>query len=931
MNSWFVKSNERELETGSLQGAGIAGCRGPASRRPFAMGKLNEESVWGRLPVVALAIAMLLLQWGCSSANKSSEPAPAAASGTATAAAVTPARAPAQIGGIELKDEGGSASIAVSADRALVWTSFRNADGDLVVELPNSEPGAGLAPVRATGSLVAAVQVERVADGDRPLTRLVVKTSEPSEHALTGEGDTLRLKLLPIGEAQPVTLAYEQPVAEEEPVEPEPAVAESAPMDADETASPEIVVAEVPPASRPMGIPQDAGTPDMPQVSTATGGVTASQLLSVRVLEAGAATRIQVVGDGEFSFATFKLQNPERFVIDLRGVVNSSPASTLPVGGGSVDQVRVGQFKPRPEPVARVVFDLNDATVPSISRTSDGLIVAWGESSAANQTAANQTGSSHSASDQPIAVAPAPRPVQRVEAARPQPTLAEQMASAEAPPEAEPVDEGRPVEVPSVPVYLPAPGQETGGEALASAGSNSQPASAPRGADVALYEAQQVQPVDEAQVQRERLLESFGSLVINRQERQYVGEPISMSLKNADLVETLRSFAKISDLNFIIQPGVGGVVTVELKAVPWDQAMEQILKINNLGMDIDGTIVRIAPAEKLRKEAEDARRLAESKAKVVPLRTVMRSLSYARAAEIAPMLEGRGGGSAKENRILSLRGAVQIDARTNSLIIRELPESIETVLAVIDNLDTAPPQVTIESRIVEATKNFSRSLGIQWDYDYLANQANGNTTGLQFPNTVDSDGGVGLLTGGANGFLNMTLGNILDTFRLNARLQVAEAEGLLTIVSAPRVTTLNNQAASIQSGVQIPIQTVSDRTVSVQYVNATLSMNVTPQVTAEGTIVLDINVAKRQPLTSLIIVGSAGAPISTKDARTRVIVRDGGTAVIGGIYEVQSSTNQDRVPGLANIPVLGHLFKNRNRSETNNELMIFITPRIVQI
>ncbi|MCG8462946.1 MAG: hypothetical protein MI919_42215, partial [Holophagales bacterium] len=189
----------------------------------------------------------------------------------------------------------------------------------------------------------------------------------------------------------------------------------------------------------------------------------------------------------------------------------------------------------------------------------------------------------------------------------------------------------------------------------------------------------------------------------------------------------------------------------------------------------------------------------------------------------------------------------------------------------------------------------------------------------------------GLLTGGANGFLNLTMGNILNTFNLNASLQTAENEGLINIISAPSITTLNNFPAFIQSGLQIPIQTVSDRTVSVQFVNATLRLQVTPQVTAEGTVVLTINVANREPQLGLAIQGATNAPIATKEARTKVIVRDGGTAVIGGIYEVSTNQVQDRVPGLANIPILGHLFKNRNRNDANDELMIFITPRIVKM
>jgi type IV pilus assembly protein PilQ len=202
---------------------------------------------------------------------------------------------------------------------------------------------------------------------------------------------------------------------------------------------------------------------------------------------------------------------------------------------------------------------------------------------------------------------------------------------------------------------------------------------------------------------------------------------------------------------------------------------------------------------------------------------------------------------------------------------------------------------------------------------------------LEFPNNDNSNGGVALLTGGANGFLELSLGNILNTFNIDSRIQAAESEGLVNVISAPRVTTLNNERATIQSGLQIPIQTVTNNTVSVQFVNATLQLSVTPHVTAEGTILLDINVAKREPQLAFAVVGAANAPISTKEAQTRVIVRDGGTAVIGGIYEVTTNHNQDRVPGLANVPIIGRLFKNNSRDDRNEELMIFITPRIVQM
>ena len=298
----------------------------------------------------------------------------------------------------------------------------------------------------------------------------------------------------------------------------------------------------------------------------------------------------------------------------------------------------------------------------------------------------------------------------------------------------------------------------------------------------------------------------------------------------------LRTFAQISGLNIIIPPGVRGVVTAEMENVPWDQALEQILKINDLGYELEGNVMRIAPTSVLRQEAQERQQLAPARALAIPLRTIFRRLSYADARQVAALLRwGQAG-------LLSQRGSVIVDARTNTLIIKELPTFLDAVVPVIENLDTPEPQVMIEARIVETTKRFTRSLGIDWGFDGVADAAHGNTTGLVFPNNGDADGGVNLPAGGDNALLNLRLGNVLNTFNLDIALQAAESEGLINILSAPKVATLNNQQASIQSGLQIPVQTIANDTVTVQFVNATLRLNVTPHVTAEGTVLMDIDI-----------------------------------------------------------------------------------------
>jgi type IV pilus assembly protein PilQ len=337
--------------------------------------------------------------------------------------------------------------------------------------------------------------------------------------------------------------------------------------------------------------------------------------------------------------------------------------------------------------------------------------------------------------------------------------------------------------------------------------------------------------------------------------------------------------------------------------------------------------MRIAPLDMLRQEAQQRQELAAAQALSLPLETVMKRLSYTSARNIAQILQ-RGGG---RGGLLSQRASIIVDDRTNTLIISELPEYMDTVLAIIENLDEPEPQVMIEARIIETTKRFSRELGINWGFDLEAGPATGNPTGVQFPNNVNADGSVNLGTAGQNALLNISMGNILNTFQLDLVLNAAEEDGLVNILSTPKVATLNNHQATIQSGLQIPIQTVANNTVTVQFVNATLRLEVTPQITADGTVVMDIHIQKREVQQAFLVPGAQGAPIATKEAQTQVLVRDGGTAVIGGIYEVSTDQSQQRVPGLANIPIVGQLFKNRSRSDENEELLIFITPRVVRL
>jgi type IV pilus assembly protein PilQ len=277
---------------------------------------------------------------------------------------------------------------------------------------------------------------------------------------------------------------------------------------------------------------------------------------------------------------------------------------------------------------------------------------------------------------------------------------------------------------------------------------------------------------------------------------------------------------------------------------------------------------------------------------------------------------------------MSKRGSIVVDQRTNTLIIREIPTYLPAVLQLIDNLDTATPQVVIESRIVETTKSLGRSLGINWSVRGVADTDHGNTTNLIFPNNVA--GGINVGLGNGPTVASLVLGNILNTFNLDVALTAAENQGLLKIISSPKVTSLTNTPALIQSGVQIPVQTTVNNTTTVIYVDATLKLDVTPQITAEGTILLVVNVTKREPAVALNLSLGQNVPLTIREYRGQVLVKDGGTTVIGGIFQINDQDQNNMIPGLWKIPVLGNLFRNKTRTEKHDELLIFITPRILR-
>ncbi len=422
----------------------------------------------------------------------------------------------------------------------------------------------------------------------------------------------------------------------------------------------------------------------------------------------------------------------------------------------------------------------------------------------------------------------------------------------------------------------------------------------------------------------------------NQAQPRFRGTPVSLDFQGADLRAVLRTFADISGLNIVIDPTINGTVDVSLRDVPWDQALDIILRANKLGYRVDGTVVRIAPLNVLAQEQEEQRKLAEAQALAGDLRVLTVPLSYAKAPDLVPILT---------RSALSARGEVQVDSRTNTLIVRDLADRLGTAAELVKALDRPQPQVEIEARIVASNREFARAVGVQWGLNGRLDPALGNTTPLAFPNSGSLTGRTGGLQGPVQGdsradtginlgvpaatsAIGIALGSVNGALNLDVALSAMESTGRGRVLSSPRVATQNNVEAEMTQGTEIPIQTVANNTVTVSFKPAALTLRVTPQITASNTIIMRVFLENASPDFSRQVNGIP--PIDTQRAQTTVLVADGETTVIGGVYLGREQATEGRVPMLHRIPLLGWLFKRDTLTDVSNELLIFITPRITR-
>jgi type IV pilus assembly protein PilQ len=415
-------------------------------------------------------------------------------------------------------------------------------------------------------------------------------------------------------------------------------------------------------------------------------------------------------------------------------------------------------------------------------------------------------------------------------------------------------------------------------------------------------------------------------------EKKYTGQIVSLNFDNIEIRNVLLLIAEVSDTNIIANDDVKGVITLRLNNVPWDQALDVILESKGLAMEREGNILRIAPKEVILKRKLDNAKIETEISAIVIKETKAFSVNYGPVDDIAKKIKDQ----IKEN------GTVSSDARTRQIFVTTTPDMLREIEAqIIKRLDVPDQQVTIEARIVEANSNFTRDLGVSWGISQQGT-ANGPwdlsgamiTGGGSFtinPGT-QATSTTGPVFNNSAGLGSMfTFGRIgIDSTILDLRLSALEASGYGKIVSTPRISTSNGESAEISQGTQIPYQTASDKGTETKFIDATLALKVKPVINPDNSMILEIEVSN-DSIGSTVATGVGSAPsINTKKAKTKVLVKNGETTVIGGIFIETETESEAGIPLLRNIPILGHLFKSTKKSKGKTELMIFITPRIVE-
>jgi len=667
-----------------------------------------------------------------------------------------------------------------------------------------------------------------------------------------------------------------------------------------------------------LGLVASAETPASPAAGQR------NELQRVNVVRGTDEIRVEISAHGAVTPKLSAADSPARLIVDLPATVMATGQSHIPVGNAGVKGVRIAMDGNQP-PTTRVVVDLERACRYKMNASPDGKLVLTlyvdQTVHAANATAAAETATKADPTTQaPLALsAPAQKadaPASSSDFVFVEPTYAAKKADDAAEPAERSQDAAAKFSDKTAAELLPV----SMNAAQATQNTTSSTGITPA---VNLAAEQKAQAAQQPAAVGPR----------------YTGEPISVNLKDVDLKDFFRLIHEISGLNVVLDPNVHGTLTIVLDDVPWDQALDIVLKNNDLARELEGNVLRIATVDTLKKEADGRRAQVEAEALAVEKISITRFLSYAHAKDVMITVK----------KFLSVRGDVVADERTNAIIVNDIPKVIPVVDRLLTQLDRKTQEVEIEARVVAATRQFARDIGTQFGFGWGdGHSAIGGNTGAGASPTTVTGGSPGYITipgtgsttgnsiplfsnlGSTSPSSGLTFLNASNTVRIDAILSLAESRGLLKVLSRPRVVTQNNIQALVKQGVRVPIVTQAQLggPPTVTYVDAFLRLTVTPQITSENTIFLNVDVENTTPNFGQEVQGNP--ELITQQATTQVLVTDGGTVVIGGVIQTQNSINITQVPLLGNIPVLGNLFKHVQVQTSNQELIFFITPRIIQ-
>jgi len=863
---------------------------------------------------------------------------------------------------VTVSGEGYQTKIEIFADKPITYTLYSLKEPNrTIIDLAQTKPGTVDVPRLAANALIKKIDLTGAELTGGSLTRLTIETTEEVEFVVSSE---------PNEKTKLVVAIPSQQVAENSVSSPAETVAVVTPSSSVDAVSLTSTAPETPVVQNDASY-QVASSNPSPVINSTAPQTTPSEaaLIALDVTSTGIAIN---TGLELQKYKYFELSNPQRLVVDLYNVKNTLAAKSLPINSFGVENARLGAY---PDKV-RIVFDSQKKDFPryTLEKTDNGLLVSFDQQQATAMAPSRTTPTTRSSSPEPVAVKAVKRGPSSVEfidfkvigdISRVSISLEGECEVAGPTKTSEglvltfskcllPKHLQRPFDTSAfasvvkkiTPYQVTAKGHKDtkiqvslrgdSAYSLKKTGNvfNLDIENPPQLYQEAAAPTNQVPVVvSGARISEPSPRTATTNPAVNNQgyvqdesgkkygKKAYTGKRVTLEFADADIRKIFQLIAEVSNLNILVGDDVSGTISIKLVNVPWDQALDVILETKGLGMKRAGNIVLIKPKEKIVSLADEELAATRAYERTLELRTRIFDINFASVTDVAGQFQS----------FKSERGTISVDNRTNRVIVTDVEPAIEKMANLLKALDIPEKQVLIEARIVEASSTFAQDLGIQWGIHYR--DASASTLGINSLNTgfggivtnVASSSGLPAASA-AGGALGLSFGKLTSNIQVDLRLSAAAENGQVKIISTPKVVTLNNKSAKISQGQMIPYSTVSAEGTKTEFVEAALTLEVTPHITADGNVSMKIKATNNS-------AGSAATgiapPINKKEATTELLVQSGETTVIGGIY-VDSDTNTDSgVPYLMDIPILGWLFKSNNKQKTKSELLIFITPKIV--